>query len=66
MTAAPSRAPTAGPTAAPVPFGPRTLLPGLLLAVALATAGFALAELPWVKGTLHVSALLLVILLGMA
>ena len=43
-----------------------SLIPGLLLAVALAAAGLALAELPWVKGTLHVSALLLVILLGMA
>jgi uncharacterized integral membrane protein (TIGR00698 family) len=42
------------------------LLPGLLLTVGLATAGFRLAELPWVKDTLHVSALLLVILLGMA
>ena len=41
-------------------------LPGLALAAFLATAGFALAELPWVKGTLHVSALLLVILLGIA
>ncbi len=42
------------------------LLPGLLLCVALATAGFFLADLPWVKQTLHVSALLIVILLGMA
>jgi uncharacterized integral membrane protein (TIGR00698 family) len=42
------------------------LLPGLLLCAALATAGFWLADLPWVKSTLHVSALLLVILLGMA
>jgi uncharacterized integral membrane protein (TIGR00698 family) len=42
------------------------LLPGLLLTVALATAGFWLADLPWVKNTLHVSALLLVILIGMA
>jgi uncharacterized integral membrane protein (TIGR00698 family) len=41
-------------------------LPGLALAAFLATAGFALAEVPWVKGTLHVSALLLVILLGIA
>jgi uncharacterized integral membrane protein (TIGR00698 family) len=41
-------------------------LPGLTLAALLATAGFALAEAPWVKGTLHVSALLLVILLGIA
>src|SRR5256885_5152151 len=43
-----------------------SLLPGLLLVVLLATAGFWLADLPWVKNTLHVSALLLVILLGMA
>jgi len=42
------------------------LVPGLLLTVAIATAGFWLAEVPWVKHTLHVSALLLVILLGMA
>ncbi len=42
------------------------LFPGLLLAAAIATAGFWLAELPWVKHSLHVSALLLVILLGMA
>jgi uncharacterized integral membrane protein (TIGR00698 family) len=45
---------------------PTRHLPGLSLAALLATAGFALAELPWVKGTLHVSALLLVILLGIA
>ena len=42
------------------------LLPGLLLAALLATAGFWLADLPWVKDTLHLGALLLVILLGMA
>ena len=42
------------------------LLPGVLLCAALATAGFWLADLAWVKDTLHVSALLLVILLGMA
>lgn len=41
-------------------------LPGLLLAAALATGGFLLADLAWVKDHLHVSALLLVILLGMA
>lgn len=46
--------------------GLASLLPGLLLVVVLATAGFWLADLPWVKQTLHVSALLLVILLGMA
>lgn len=42
------------------------LIPGLFLAALLATGGFLLAELPWVKSHLHVSALLLVILLGMA
>src|SRR5258706_15996894 len=41
-------------------------LPGLLLAALLGVAALWLAELPWVKGTLHVSALLIVILLGMA
>jgi len=41
-------------------------LPGLALCAALASAGFWLAGLPWVRDTLHVSALLLVILLGMA
>jgi len=41
-------------------------LPGLLLTALLATGGFVLADLPWVKDHLHVSALLLVILLGMA
>jgi uncharacterized integral membrane protein (TIGR00698 family) len=49
-----------------VPASATRHLPGLVLAALLATAGFALAELPWVKGTLHVSALLLVILLGIA
>jgi uncharacterized integral membrane protein (TIGR00698 family) len=42
------------------------LVPGLALAALLGVAALWLAELPWVKGTLHVSALLLVILLGMA
>lgn len=42
------------------------LFPGLLLSAALASAAFVLADQPWVKDTLHVSALLLVILLGMA
>jgi uncharacterized integral membrane protein (TIGR00698 family) len=41
-------------------------LPGLLLAALLATAALWLAELPPVRDTLHLSALLLVILLGMA
>ena len=46
--------------------GLTTLAPGLLLTALLATGGFLLADLPWVKQQLHVSALLLVILLGMA
>lgn len=68
MTAA--APPDAGPSAVPAaPASPAqtlvNLLPGLLLTVVLATGGFWLADLPWVKNTLHVSALLLVILLGM-
>lgn len=42
------------------------LVPGLLLCALLASLGFVLADLPWVRDTVHVSALLLVILLGMA
>jgi uncharacterized integral membrane protein (TIGR00698 family) len=41
-------------------------LPGILLAAALAAVALWAAEQPWVKDRLHVSALLLVILLGMA
>jgi len=41
-------------------------LPGLVLAMALATAALALGELSFVRDTLHLGALLLVILLGMA
>ena len=41
-------------------------LPGLLFAALLASAAFVLADLALVKDTLHLSALLLVILLGMA
>jgi len=44
----------------------RALLPGVLLCVALATAALWLADLPWIKNTLHLSALLIVILIGMA
>lgn len=47
------------------PSGARALLPGLLLSMVLATAALGLAELPLVADTLHLSALLLVILLGM-
>ena len=42
------------------------LVPGLVLAALLGTAAFLIADLPWVKNTTHASALLLVILLGMA
>jgi len=45
---------------------PLTHLPGLLLSAALAAVALRAAELPWVKNRLHWSALLLVILLGMA
>lgn len=41
-------------------------LPGLVLAMALATAALALGELSFIRDTLHLGALLLVILLGMA
>ena len=41
------------------------LLPGLVLAVALAALAIVLADLPAIKNATHVSALLLVILLGM-
>ena len=43
-----------------------SLLPGLLLAALLGAAALWLADLPWVRDHLHWSALLLVILLGMA
>jgi uncharacterized integral membrane protein (TIGR00698 family) len=42
------------------------VVPGLVVSVLLATAAFMLAEQPFVKDTLHLSALLLVILVGMA
>jgi uncharacterized integral membrane protein (TIGR00698 family) len=41
------------------------LLPGLILAVALAALAIVLAELPAIRNATHVSALLFVILLGM-
>jgi len=41
------------------------VLPGLILAVALAALAIVLADLPAIKNATHVSALLLVILLGM-
>ena len=59
-----------GEPAAPAPRAATspasTLFPGLLLCALLASAGFAIAELGWVKDTLHLSPLLLVILLGIA
>ena len=42
------------------------MLPGLVVSLLLATAAFLLADQPFVKDTLHLSALLLVILVGMA
>ena len=42
------------------------VLPGLVVSVLLATAAFLLADQPFVKDTLHLSALLMVILVGMA
>lgn len=44
----------------------RSVLPGLIVSVALATTAFVLADQPFFKDRLHVSALLLVILVGMA
>lgn len=41
-------------------------LPGLLLTMALATVALVLGDLPFFRDTLHLGALLLVILLGMA
>ena len=57
---------TGAATPAPRPAGAVALVPGLLLTALLATGGFLLADIPWVKDRLHLSALLLVILLGMA
>ncbi len=44
----------------------RDVVPGLLWSALLATAALLLAEQPFIKDSLHLSALLLVILLGMA
>jgi len=44
----------------------REAVPGILFSALLATAAFVLADQPFVKDTLRLSALLLVILLGMA
>lgn len=44
----------------------REAFPGLVVSALLATAAFMLADTPLFKDTLHVSALLLVILIGMA
>ena len=54
----------AAATSRPQSFG--ALVPGLLVCGALAAAAVLLADLPWIKQQLHISALLLVILLGMA
>lgn len=43
----------------------RALAPGVVMCVVLAALALWLADLPWVKDTLHVSALLIVIVLGM-
>ncbi|HTM57277.1 MAG TPA: putative sulfate exporter family transporter [Candidatus Udaeobacter sp.] len=43
-----------------------SLLPGLIAAALLAALAVWLADQPWIKNTTHVSALLIVILLGMA
>ena len=67
MTPAGPPAPDRARSAAPAPWRLlAALAPGVLLTALLATGGFVLADIPWVKDHLHVSALLLVILLGMA
>lgn len=55
---------SASAAASPSPL--RDVLPGLVVSVVLATVAFVLADQPFVKDRLHVSALLLVILVGMA
>lgn len=59
-----SGAPAGGTPSAATPIA--ALVPGVALCAALATLGFVLADLPAVRDATHVSALLLVILLGMA
>jgi uncharacterized integral membrane protein (TIGR00698 family) len=61
----PPSATTHAPAGRGTPSPLLALVPGLLLVAALATAAFLIADLPWVHDTLHISALLLVILLGM-
>ena len=56
---------TASGTAAPG-AALRTVFPGLVVSAMLATIAFLLADQPFIKDTLHLSALLLVILVGMA
>jgi len=63
VPARPGAVPPATPSAGS--HGPAASLPGLLVAALLASGGFWLADLPWVKTHLHVSALLVVVLLGM-
>src|SRR5262249_41004365 len=55
---------TAQTQAAPA-AGPPSIFPGLVVSALLATTAFLLADQPLMKDTLHVSALLLVILVGM-
>ena len=57
----PNTASAPGSPAAPL----AALVPGVLLCAALAAAAVWLADVPWVKAHTHVSALLIVILLGM-
>jgi uncharacterized integral membrane protein (TIGR00698 family) len=52
-------------TTSAAPPRPAALFPGILLAAVLATAALWIADTSFVRDTLHVSALLLVILLGM-
>ncbi len=66
MTAAPARDAGAHATGAGVPASPGAPWAGLTLCALLAAAAVAISELPAVKDALHLSALLLVILLGMA
>ncbi len=58
--------PAGGAAASAAPEPPAALIPGLLLCAALAAGAVLLGETPWIKQQAHVSALLLVILLGMA
>lgn len=65
-TPASSTRATAPPPAPAATHGMLAVLPGVLLCAALAAAAVWLADVPWIKQHTHVSALLLVILIGMA